>query len=388
MKVEELMAEFGQIFPDNSNDTIVFFAPGRINLIGEHTDYNGGLVMPMALTTGTYLVTAPNNHKLLRFHAAGFKPDYSHPLFSDTGIGRQNWYKYPMGLVDWFVNRYGWLSQGWDFYFSGDLPLSAGLSSSASIEMVTAIALDTIFQTNLPLIDLVRAAQNAENEFVGVKCGILDMFASGMGRADHCMLIDCQTLNFRTVPFHLEPLKIVIMNTNLKRGLAGSKYNERVAECNNALEILKLHYNIHTLSDIPFDNLNESLGLLNDHILKKRIRHILTENERVRYAGKALDEKNLEWLGELMQASHDSLRDDYEVTGIELDTLVMAALEFPGVTGARMTGAGFGGCAIALVPEDRLQDFIQHTGNIYTAKLNRTASFYMATAGEGARRII
>lgn len=388
MNIEHLNAEFRIVFPDNSEDTSVFFAPGRVNLIGEHTDYNGGLVMPLALTTGTYLVTAPNHHNTFHFHAKGFKPDYIHPLQSDPGLGKQSWYKYPMGLFDWFIKRYGWVNQGWDFYFSGDLPLSAGLSSSASIEMVTAVALDFIFQTRLPVIELVKAAQNAENEYVGVKCGILDMFASGMGRADHCMLIDCQTLDFRPVPFRPEPLKIVIMNTNLKRGLAGTKYNERVAECKKALEILSPHFNITTLSDLPFDRTPEALGFLDDPVLKKRARHIFTENERVRQAGRALDENNPSRFGQLMVASHDSLRDDYEVTGPELDTLVTAAMQFPGVAGARMTGAGFGGCAIALVPEESYPDFVKHTGSIYTAQLNRTATFYTAAAGEGARRIV
>lgn len=388
MEINQLLTLFHEHFQRKEGGEMVFFAPGRINLIGEHTDYNGGLVMPLALHLGTYIVVAPNDSHSLNMYAANFREAYNHVLGSDTQLGNEGWQKYPMGLVDWFVKRYGWLDRGWDMLFYGDLPLSAGLSSSASVEMATAVMLNELYAAHLPMIELVKAAKESENKFVGVNCGILDMFASGMGRARQCMVLDCNTLEFDPVPFETSPYTLWIMNTNVKRGLAGSKYNERVAECTLAYQSLNNVLPKPALCSYSPEEFERYGQVIGNEQSFRRARHAIYENQRVKDAAEALVAGNLSELGQLMYQSHQSLRDDYEVSCEELDFLVDYCRTSEGVIGARMTGAGFGGCAIALVNKNIENEFVDSIGKAYHQKFGFEASFYAAQAGNGASRLM
>ena len=322
LTVDQIQQGFRLAFPDNLNPEMVFFAPGRINLIGEHTDYNGGFVMPIALTLGTYLAAAPNACGEFRLYAGNFHSHYNHSLGKDPQAGNAGWQKYPMGLLEWFVQRHQWTDTGWDFYFIGDLPLSAGLSSSASVEMATATALNEIYKTGYSILDLVKASKEAENNFVGVNCGILDMFASGMGRKGHSLKINCDTLEMDITPFNIFPYRLVIMNTNVKRGLAHSRYNERVDECMRALKELQAEIPVNALGHIHEEQFLKHQHLLKDITLLQRARHVITENNRVDLAARALLNHDIPAFGKLMVSSHESLKHDYEVTGFHLDTLV------------------------------------------------------------------
>lgn len=386
--IQFLVENFHRYYAENCNPAIVFFAPGRINLIGEHTDYNGGYVMPLALHRGTYITAAPNLNQSFRFYSENFKSSYEHFLGLDTSQGKVEWFKYPMGVIDRFVKRYGWPNQGWDLYFLGDLPLSAGLSSSASIEMATAIAMDYVYQSALPMIELVKIAKEAENEFVGLQCGILDMFASGMGRKEHCLLIDCNSMDFTTIPFKTGDYRLIIMNTNKKRGLADSKYNLRVKECQLALADLQQRVDIGFLCALDITGFHEYGKVIKNEVNYKRARHVITENQRTKDAAEALIENDIQLLGKLMYESHKSLQNDYEVSGIELDCLVEASMQVEGVLGARMTGAGFGGCAIALVHKNKISDFQQYVEKTYFEKTGLNAEFYESYAENGACRLL
>ncbi|MDK2910830.1 MAG: galactokinase [Bacteroidales bacterium] len=388
MKITDLLQLFRLSFHRAEGGEMIFFAPGRINLIGEHTDYNGGLVMPLAVHMGTYIVAAPNKENNFHLIATNFNESYKHPLGIDTQLGNQGWQKYPMGLIDWFVRRFGWPGNGWDILLYGDLPLSAGLSSSASVEMATAVMLNEIYHTSLPMIELVKAAKESENHFVGVSCGILDMFASGMGRESHCLVLDCNTLDFDPVPFNIQPYTLWILNTNVKRGLAGSKYNERVAECNEALSQLSGVLPKPSLCSYSPDEFEHFGKAISRDVCYKRAKHAIYENQRVKDAAEALVAADLMELGRLMYQSHDSLRDDYEVSCDELDFLVDFCRQSSVVAGARMTGAGFGGCAIALVNSETEKDFIPYLAKAYFDKFGFEASFYAARAGNGASRLL
>ena len=386
--IQFLLERFHCHFVGNDNSPKVFFAPGRINLIGEHTDYNGGFVMPLAFQLGTYIVTAPSANKCFRFYSENFKSHYEHPYGLETSKGKADWFKYPMGVVDRFVRHSGWPDCGWDLYFFGDLPLSAGLSSSASIEMVTAVAMDFIFQSTYPMIELVKIAKEAENEFVGLQCGILDMFASGMGRKGHCLLIDCNSMEFSTIPFKTGDYRLIIMNTNKRRGLADSKYNERVKECEQALADLRQEVDIDFLCALSYSDFQKDGAAINNPMHYKRARHVISENQRTQDAAQALIANDIRRFGKLMVESHKSLHSDYEVTGLELDTLVEASMEAEGVMGARMTGAGFGGCAIALVHRNHISKFQHHVEKVYLQKTGLKVEFYDAYAVNGACRIL
>ncbi len=387
MEINNLLELFRLHFQRSEGGEIVVFAPGRINLIGEHTDYNGGLVMPLALQLGTYIVAAPNDQKSFHFYASNFNESYVHPLGADTLLGNRNWQKYPMGLLDRFVKHYGWPQTGWDMLFYGDLPLSAGLSSSASVEMATAVMLNEIYHTSIPMIDLVQAARESENQYVGVDCGILDMFASGMGRLKHCLVLDCNTLDFETVPFDLQDYTLWIMNTRVKRGLAGSKYNERVAECKEALRDLNSILPKSFLCSYTPQEFEQVGRVISREVTYKRARHVIYENQRVKDAAEALVSSDLHLLGQLMYQSHDSLSKDYEVSCEELDFLVDFCRQSSVVAGGRMTGAGFGGCAIALVKMEAEKDFIDALAKAYNQKFGFEASFFAAKAGNGASRL-
>lgn len=367
-----------------------FFAPGRINLIGEHTDYNGGHVFPCAITFGTYCFVKKRDDLNVRMYSVNFA-EKGIIEFSLNNLDYQNdhhWGNYPKGMLR-FVRDSGYkIPNGFDVLFYGNIPNGAGLSSSASIEMLTGIMIDGLFQLEIPRLELVKLGQKVENEYIGVNSGIMDQFAVGMGRADSGILLDCQTLDYEYAPIQLENHKIIIMNTNKRRELADSKYNERRSECEEALSDLQKALNIIALGQITEELFENSKHLIKNETVRKRAKHAVYENQRTLKALQALRNGNLEEFGALMNASHNSLRDDYEVTGIELDTLVEASWAQQGVVGARMTGAGFGGCAIAIVEKDKVEDFISEVGKAYKQKIGYAADFYVASIGDGAKEIL
>ncbi len=387
MNTEQLKETFISLYGESENDIQLFFSPGRVNLIGEHTDYNGGYVFPCALSFGTYLVVRPNNKRLVRFATTNF--DHRSEVKLDEPFEKEgkSWFNYPVGVLN-ELRKKALEIEGVDLLYSGDIPNGAGLSSSASIEMVTAYAMNEIFEFGLDRMELVKLSQLAENLFVGVNCGIMDQFASGMGAADHALFLNCDTLDYERIPIKLEGMKIVIANTNKRRGLADSKYNERRSQCESAVEALRKEKDIRHLSDLNMDEFNALSHLITDETERRRARHVISENARTLSAIEALNQGDLESFGLLMNQSHDSLRDDYEVTGKELDTLVEEARKIEGTIGSRMTGAGFGGCTVSIVKEDQVESFIREVGSGYNKRTGLKADFYVAEIGDGSKQII
>jgi len=386
MNIAELKASFIDLYGGAENEIRVFFSPGRVNLIGEHTDYNGGYVFPCALSFGTYLLTRENNERQVNFATTNF--DHRGIVNLDEPFENEgkSWINYPVGVLNEF-RKMAKEIDGMDLLYSGDIPNGAGLSSSASIEMVTAFAMNQLFGFRMDRMELVKLSQRAENLFVGVNCGIMDQFASGMGAADHALFLNCDTLEFERVPLNLEGMKIVIANTNKRRGLADSKYNERRAQCESAVGALRAGKKIRNLSDLDLDEFHSLEHLVNDEAERKRAKHVISENGRTLAAIEALNAGNIEKFGKLMNQSHDSLRDDYEVTGRELDTLVDEARKIDGTIGSRMTGAGFGGCTVSIVRDDAVEIFIRDVGKGYAEKTGLTADFYVAEIGDGSKQI-
>ncbi len=387
MKIEHLNLELEKRFGVADEKISCYFSPGRVNLIGEHTDYNGGYVFPCALSFGTYLAIRKNNLSQFRF-SSGNMSFYTSVMLSDLDkkIAKE-WVNYPLGVINQFAAD-GKKPVGLDFYFYGDIPNGAGLSSSASIEMVTAFAMNDLLNYGCDKIELVKLSQKAENFFVGVNCGIMDQFASGMGKKDCAIFLDCNTLKYELVPIVLNNYKIVIANTNKRRGLADSKYNERRSECDKAVECISKKHPIRFLGDLTIEDFEKLQAAIPDETIRRRARHVISENERVKEAVTELKAGNILNFGELMNASHDSLRDDYEVTGFELDTLVQEARGIEGVIGSRMTGAGFGGCTVSIVDQSSIPEFISTVGKAYLDKTGLKADFYVAEVGEGSMKLI
>jgi len=386
MDVNKLKVQFLGIYGSEKGEPAVFFAPGRVNLIGEHTDYNGGYVFPCALSFGTYLIIRKNSEQLVRFNTTNFSYKAEVPFGKLSEKQGSEWVNYPLGVIDQFIKR-GFAMQGFDMLFSGDIPNGAGLSSSASIEVVTAVALDDLLGTKLKRVELVKIGRAAENEFVGMNCGIMDQFAIGMGKAEAAIALNCRTLEYQHVKLQLGDYAIVIANTNKRRELADSKYNERVAECAIALENLRSAKKMIDLSDMNLEEFNQYSYLITNPVIRKRAKHVISENQRVLEAIEALSINDLVTFGQLMNQSHVSLKEDYEVTGFELDTIVNEAWQIEGVLGARMTGAGFGGCSVNIVRHDRIDDFISRVGANYTEYTGLVAEFYIATVGNGAGKL-
>lgn len=386
MNTRILLQNFKPVYPDNHHEVRIYFSPGRVNLIGEHTDYNGGYVFPCALSFGTYLIMAPNGTDKVRFATGNFDVRHEQNVNALNKKIDQLWINYPMGVMYEFITR-GFTIPGIDMYFYGNVPNGAGLSSSASIEVVTATALNDFLTAKIGGIDIALLCQHAENHFVGVNCGIMDQFASAMGKKDHAIYLDCNTLDYQLVPLVLQGYRLVIANTNKRRGLADSKYNERRKECDQAMTEISRVKPIKNLCELTVEQFNQLEGAITNDIVKRRARHAISENERTGKAVQLLREGDLAGFGQLMNASHDSLRYDYEVTGIELDTLVEEARKIPGVIGSRMTGAGFGGCTVNLVKEDTVDELIEKVGKAYHAVTGLKADFYVAEVGDGARRI-
>lgn len=365
----------------------VFFAPARVNLIGEHIDYNGGLVMPCAIANGTYLAIRKTFDNTLKFRSLNFPDEVLEVPYTEQGyqkIGRI-WANYPLGVVDYFI-REGHKLSGMEMLFYGNIPNGAGLSSSASIEVVTTFALNQLFGLAKSPVEIVKISQNVENHFVGVNCGIMDQFAVGMGKKDHAIVLNCQTLDYHYTPFHLEDEKLLIINTNKERKLADSKYNERRATCEQALSVFNKTEHFADLCSVPYSYFNENKHLL-DSEQQKRVQHVISENHRVIESFEALKRGDIAGFGSLMNASHKSLMEDYEVTGNELDTVYLESVDFDGVVGVRMTGAGFGGCAIALVKNDRVQAYKNHIMEVYTKKIGYSPAIYEVEISDGVREI-
>lgn len=381
---EKIKSKFEELFGDEG-DIKVYFAPGRVNLIGEHTDYNGGHVFPCALTMGTYAVARKRNDNKLRFYSMNFeKLGVLESTIDELKYNQEeDWINYPKSMI-WALKSEGYnINTGFDIVYNGTIPNGAGLSSSASIEVLTGFVLKDLFDLDLDMVKLALLGQKAENQYVGVNCGIMDQFIIANGKKDCAVFLDTATLEYKYAPVKLENEKIVIMNTNKKRGLGDSKYNERRAECEKALEELQEKIDIKTLGELTEEEFEENKYLIKDENRQKRAKHAVYENQRTIKAVKALEDNKIDLLGELMIASHDSLRDDYEVTGIELDTLVEESLKQDGVVGARMTGAGFGGCAVSIVKTDKVNEFIQNVGKAYKEKIGYDADFYAVEIGDG-----
>lgn len=386
MDLTNLKDHFRDIYKNNSETPSIFFAPGRVNLIGEHTDYNGGYVFPCAISFGTYLIIRANNDKVIRLATTNFSYKAEIALPDLQNKHGNEWVNYPLGVFDQFKKR-GFAVTGFDLLYSGDIPNGAGLSSSASIEMVTAVALDSLLKTQLNRVELIKIGRAAENEFVGMNCGIMDQFAIGMGKKESALALNCRSLEFQHVPLRLGDYKIVIANTNKRRELADSKYNERVAECAVALESLRQARPMIDLSSMNMAEFKKHSHLIADETIRKRAQHVISENNRVIEAIAALIIEDLVTFGKLMNQSHQSLKEDYEVTGFELDTIVNEAWQVEGVLGARMTGAGFGGCSVNIVRKDKIDEFIQKVGLNYTEKTGLSADFYIASVGNGAGKL-
>lgn len=371
-------------------DIRFYFAPGRVNLIGEHTDYNGGHVFPCALTIGTYAMVRKRDDRKLRFHSMNF----SHLGVTESSLDelvyhkRFGWTNYPKGVL-WTFSQKGYpLPCGFDMLFFGNIPNGSGLSSSASIELVTAVMLKDMFlYENLSMVDMALFCQYSENQFNGVNCGIMDQFAIAMGKKDHAIFLDTSDLTYEYAPIQMTDTRIVIASSNKKRGLGDSKYNERRSECERALVELQTVLDISSLGELTNEAFEAAKELIRDPVRVRRVRHAVSENQRTIQAVQALKAHNLKEFGLLMNESHVSLRDDYEVTGPELDTLVEAAWKQEGVIGSRMTGAGFGGCTVSIVSNNQIEAFIRNVGREYVDKIGYEADFYVVDIGDGARRL-
>ena len=386
--IENLKNDFTEIF--NENPTNIYFSPGRVNLIGEHTDYNGGNVFPCALSIGTYGLTTKRDDKKVRLYSNNFKDigviefDLDQLKFEK----KHDWANYPKGVIKTFKDHGFDISNGFNVLIYGNIPNGSGLSSSASLELLTSIILKDTFNLEVDMVSMVKMSQEAENKFIGVNCGIMDQFAIGMGTKDCAILLDCNTLEYRYSKINMDGYKLVIGNTNKKRGLVDSKYNERRAECEEALRILKEYKNVSSLGELTEEDFESLKDKIENPIIRKRAKHAVLENIRTLKAVETLENNNIKTFGELMNQSHISLRDDYEVTGIELDTLVEAAWDQKdNVIGSRMTGAGFGGCTISIVKEDAIDEFINYSTEKYEKIIGYKPSFYVVDISDGTRKL-
>lgn len=381
---KEVLDTFNSVFP-GAGEIKTYFAPGRVNLIGEHTDYNGGHVFPCALTIGTYAAVAKRNDNKLRFYSVNLK---------DAGVietsledlkpyDEAGWTNYPKGVVWAFEKRGMNPDTGFDMVISGNIPNGSGLSSSASLEVLTGFILRDLYGFDVTNQDIALIGQYSENNFNGCNCGIMDQFASAMGKENNAIFLDTSDLSFEYAPIKLDGAKIVISNTNKKHKLTDSQYNARRKMCEDALAILQKSVDIKTLGDLTPEEFEAHKDVLTDPDMQKKAKHAVYENQRTVDAVKALKAGNLEEFGKLMRASHESLRDDYDVTGVELDTLAEEAWKIPGVIGSRMTGGGFGGCTVSIVKDEAVDNFIKTVGENYLKKIGYEATFYIVEIGGG-----
>ncbi len=379
-----LQQKFNNLY--NKNADKIYFSPGRVNLIGEHIDHNGGLVMPCAIDTGTYLLISPNTNNILRLRSLNFDETLDISLKSQYQKEGKNWFNYPLGVFNLFIKD-GHPITGLDMLYYGDMPIGASLSSSASIEIVTAFALNELFKAGYSKLDLVKMCKAVENDFIGLNSGIMDQFAVTFGEKDKAVLIDCNNLTYEAVNCDLKEYELVIINTNKPRKLEESEYNARAQDCQDALKMLKRELDIDYLCDIDTNTFNNYKHLITSDNALKRAKHVVEENDRVKTATIALNNGDIRQFGQLMYASHNSLRDLYEVSCKELDTIVEYCHHNPDVAGARMTGAGFGGCAIALVKTDRFEEFSENIIETYTKVVGYAPSVYNTSIGYGVGEI-
>ena len=381
---DTMLRKFAEIFGD-AEGVQVYFAPGRVNLIGEHTDYNGGHVFPCALTIGTYGAVRKRPDRKLRFYSMNFERlgVLESSLDELKPDPRADWTNYPKGVIWAFGEKGLEASAGMDLLLYGNIPNGSGLSSSASVEVLTGFILRDLFGFAVSNQDLALIGQYSENRFNGVNCGIMDQFAIAMGRKDHAIFLDTADLSYEYAPIKLEKAKIVIACSNKKRGLGDSKYNERRSECERALEELQKVCEANSLGELTEEAFEAHRDSIGSEVRQRRARHAVYENRRAIAAVSALRENDLAAFGRLMNASHISLRDDYEVTGAELDTLVEEAWKVEGVIGSRMTGAGFGGCTVSIVEEQAIDNFIARVGAAYQEKIGYPADFYVVEVGDG-----
>lgn len=382
-----LNTKFAEIF--GPRNTTQYFSPGRINLIGEHTDYNGGHVFPASITYGTYGVAAPREDQKVLVYSTNFD-DLGVISFDLKNLAydkKDNWANYVKGMILKLKEAGHVIDHGFELLVEGTIPNGAGLSSSASLELLVGVMLEDLFNLSTDRLELVKTGKKVENEFIGVNSGIMDQFAIGFGAVDQAILLDTNTLEYEMVPVKLGDYAVVIMNTNKRRELADSKYNERRSECEEALARLQKKLDIQSLGELDEATFEANTDLIGDDTLIRRARHAVTENQRTLEAKAELVKGNLAAFGKLLNASHHSLRDDYEVTGIELDTLVDTAQAQAGVLGARMTGAGFGGCAIALVQEDKIPAFENQVYDKYLDVIGYAPEFYVAHIGSGTTKM-
>lgn len=383
---EDLNKQFEDLYGEKP--TLNYFAPGRINLIGEHIDYSGGFVFPCAITHGTYASVNKRDDRKIRLASENFKDlgIFEFDLDALDFDKKDDWTNYVKGYLKFLQEDYT-LTHGFDVLFYGNIPNGAGLSSSASLEMATAIIAKDTNNLDISKVEMAKLGMRTENDYVGVSTGIMDQFAVMMGEEDKAILLNTNTLEYEMIPVKLGDNVIVIMNTNKRRGLNESKYNERRQECDEALHILNSIKKEVYLCDHTLETLEANKDKFNNELVYKRARHAISENNRTKEATKVLKENNLNAFGELMSASHNSLRDDYDVTGVELDTIVELALNEPGTLGARVTGAGFGGCALAITNKDNVETFIENVSKAYEDRIGYAADFYIATPGQGAGKI-
>ncbi len=380
-----VLDSFEKVYGKNEN-VKAYFAPGRVNLIGEHTDYNGGHVFPCALTIGTYGAAAKRNDKKVRFYSVNqekfgvYEANLEDALNPSEAAG---WVNYPLGVIWAFEKRGMKLDAGFDMVIYGNIPNGSGLSSSASLEVLTGFILRDLYGFDVTNQDLALIGQYSENNFNGCNCGIMDQFAVAMGKENNAIFLDTADLSFEYAPIKLDGAKIIVANTNKKHKLTDSQYNARRSMCEEALSILQKKLDIKGLGDLSIEEFEANKGLLTDPDMQKKAKHAVYENQRTIEAVKVLKDGNIERFGELMRQSHESLRDDYDVTGVELDTLAEEAWKIPGVIGSRMTGGGFGGCTVSLVKDEAIENFKKTVGENYLKKIGYEATFYTVEIGAG-----
>ena len=386
--VERILDTFSRLFPGGDAPRL-FFAPGRVNLIGEHTDYNGGHVFPCALTLGTCCAARLRSDRKLRLYSLNFPETglVETDLDRDTPLPGGCWANYPLGVVRAFIRAGHVPAQGAEMVFFGDIPAGAGLSSSAALEVLTGTALRSLCGFDLSPAEIALLGQAAENDFVGMRCGIMDQFASAMGKADHAIFLDTATLDYAYAPLHLGTARILLVNSGVKHSLAASAYNQRREECARALQALQRELPIESLGALSPEEFEANADCIEDAVCRRRARHAVYENARTVAACGALQRSDLAEFGRLMNASHVSLRDDYEVSCPEMDVLAQLAWETEGVLGSRMTGGGFGGCTVSIVQEDAAERFAAVIREKYRRSTGLEAEIYTASAGDGAKEI-
>jgi len=393
MEINEIKKQFIEIYGGSEEDLRVFASPGRVNLIGEHTDYNGGFVFPAALTMKTTIVVRKRNDNTVNMAATDI-PDRVSINLDDINAYKDLWWgNYQAGIIA-EMQKDGYAIQGCDMLYDDTTPHGGGLSSSAAIEVATALVFATFsneikgVDAPVDMIEMAKISQRAEHNYVGVNCGIMDQFASAMGKKDHVIFLNCKDLSYDLVPIKMEGYKIVVSNTNKKRSLADSKYNERRSECEQGLEILKTAMPDKTcLGDISVEEFEKHKNLITNEVVRNRVQHVIYEDDRVLKSVEALKNNDIKAFGEYMIGSHNSLRDLYEVTGIELDTLVEEALKIDGVIGSRMTGAGFGGCTVSIIRDDAVEKYTEVCKKNYEAKIGYAPSFYITSIGNGGQEL-